>query len=287
MVLIADSGSTKTDWRLIHPDGSVEQAKTAGFNPYFQDTETIYAELKQNLLPELKIHAVKEVYYYGAGCSTESTRGIVQAAIDQAFPGTYIEVTHDMLAAARALCGHEPGIACILGTGVNSCLYDGKQIIAGRPSLGFWLGDEGSGGYFGKTLVQQYFHEDMPIDLRQKFEKRFSPVLGTILENAYKKPFPNAYFASFSKFLFDNLSHPYCYQLAYDGFVAFFNRYVCKYENFQSHKVHFVGSVAFYYSNVLRQVASDKGITLQYILESPISGLTLYHQQQLKETHNQ
>ncbi|QHT69873.1 N-acetylglucosamine kinase [Rhodocytophaga rosea] len=284
MVLIADSGSTKTDWRLISSDGSVSQAKTAGFNPYFQDTETIYTELKQHLVPEITTNAVREVYYYGAGCSTETNQTIVQNAINQAFPRTYIEVTHDMLAAARALCGHEPGIACILGTGVNSCLYDGKQIVAGRPSLGFWLGDEGSGGYMGKTLVQHYFHEDMPADLRQKFEKRYTPVLGTILENAYKKPFPNAYFASFSKFLFDNLNHPYCYQLAYDGFVAFFNRYVCKYENYKAYKVHFVGSVAFYYSNVLRQVANDKGITLQYILESPISGLTLYHQQKLKET---
>jgi hypothetical protein len=119
----------------------------------------------------------------------------------------------------------------------------------------------------------------MPQELRQKFEKRYKPVLGNILENAYKKPFPNAFFASFSKFLFDNLNHPYAYQLAYDGFVTFFDRYVCKYTNYQSYKVNFTGSVAFYYSNILRQVANDKGITLKHILESPISGLTLYHQQ--------
>lgn len=282
MILLADSGSTKTDWRILHNNGSITQAKTAGFNPYFQDTETIFKELQQVLLPQLSGTQTREIHFYGAGCSTDINRTVVKTALNLAFPEVQVEINHDLLAAARALCGYEPGIACILGTGVNSCLYDGKEIIAGRPSLGFWLGDEGSGGYMGKTLIQQYFHEDMPADIRQKFEKRYNPILGNILENAYKKPFPNAFFASFSKFLFDNLSNPYCYQLVYSGFVSFFDRYVCKYENYQSYKVHFVGSVAFFYSNVLRQVAIDKGITLQHILESPISGLTLYHQQQLK-----
>jgi N-acetylglucosamine kinase-like BadF-type ATPase len=280
MILIADSGSSKTDWRLLGPDGSVEQAKTVGFNPYFQDADMIYAELEKTLLPQLASTDISEIYYYGAGCSTDTTRGVVRSAVSTAFPGAYIDVNHDLLAAARALCGHEPGIACILGTGVNSCLYDGEKIVTGRPSLGFWLGDEGSGGYMGKTLIQQYFHEDMPEDLRQKFEKRYKPVLGTVLENAYKKPFPNSYFASFSKFLFDNISHPYAFRLVYDGFSLFFDRYVLKYPDAASYKVHFVGSVAFYYNTVVRRALGDKGLTVGHIMESPIAGLTLYHQQQ-------
>lgn len=280
MILIADSGSTKTDWRIIALDGTVSQAKTDGFNPYFQDTDTIYHALSHVLLPQLETpSAIREIYYYGAGCSSDLTRDIVRKAVRRAFPAAQIEVNHDLLAAARALCGHEPGIACILGTGVNACLYDGKDIVAYRPSLGFWLGDEGSGGYLGKTLVQQYFHEEMPEELRQKFTKRYQPVLSDILENAYKKPFPNAFFASFSKFVFDNLTHPFAYQLAYDSFSLFFNRYVGKFDNYQQYPVHFVGSVAFYYTNVLRKVAADQHITLQRILESPIAGLTLYHQE--------
>jgi N-acetylglucosamine kinase-like BadF-type ATPase len=280
MILIADSGSSKTDWRLLGPDGSVAQAKTVGFNPYFQDADMIYEELEKTLLPQLASTDISEVYYYGAGCSTDTTRGVVRSAVHTAFPGAHIDVNHDLLAAARALCGHQPGIACILGTGVNSCLYDGEKIVTGRPSLGFWLGDEGSGGYMGKTLIQQYFHEDMPEDLRQKFEKRYKPVLGTVLENAYKKPFPNSYFASFSKFLFDNISHPYAFRLVYDGFSLFFDRYVLKYPDAASYKVHFVGSVAFYYNTVVRRAAGDKGLTVGHIMESPIAGLTLYHQQQ-------
>lgn len=279
MILIADSGSSKTDWRLLGPDGSVSQAKTVGFNPYFQDADMIYEELEKTLLPQLATKDISEIYYYGAGCSTDTNKEVVRTAVNRAFPAAQVDANHDLLAAARALCGHDPGIACILGTGVNSCLYDGEKIALGRPSLGFWLGDEGSGGYMGKTLIQQYFHEDMPEDVRQKFEKRYKPVLGTVLENAYKKPFPNSYFASYSKFLFDNISHPYAFRLVYDGFCTFFDRYVCKYPDAQSYKVHLVGSVAFYYNTIVRKAAQDKGLTVGHIMETPIAGLTLYHQQ--------
>jgi glucosamine kinase len=278
MILIADSGASKTDWRILSANEAIAQAKTMGFNPFFQDSESIYQELVQTLLPQLPGGKIREIFFYGSGCSTDFSRDIVRTGIRRAFPDAQITINNDLLAAARALCGQTSGIACILGTGVNSCLYDGNEITTKRPSFGFWLGDEGSGGYLGKTLIQQYFHEDMPEDLRQKFEKRYSPVLGDVLENAYKKPLPARYFASFSKFLFDNLSHPFCYRLAYDSFSLFFDRYVGKYENFRQYPVHFTGSIAFYYSNVLRQVANDKGITLKNILESPISGLTLYHQ---------
>lgn len=285
MILIADSGSTKTDWRMIAMDGSISQGKTIGFNPYYQDSATIYAEIKQHLAPQIE-EEVGEVFFYGAGCAGEEKCHIVRAGILQAFPDAVVSVSSDLLAAARALCGHEVGIACILGTGSNSCFYDGEKIAAHRAPLGFWLGDEGSGGHLGKTLVQQYLLGELPADLAAKFDKRYQLARRgdarlEVLENAYSKPSPNLYFASFSKFLFDNRSHPFAYQLIYRSFAEFFDKYLAKYENYRQYKVHFVGSVAFYYSNILRQVANDKGITVKNILESPIAGLTLYHQQEL------
>lgn len=278
--LVADSGSTKTDWRLIKSDGSVEQAKTAGFNPYYQTTEEILAELQVHLVPKLQVAEVDEVHFYGAGCSNADKVKIVEDAFKQVFSSAAIHIEHDMLAAARALCGHEPGIACILGTGSNSCLYDGEKIIGQLPNLGFWLGDEGSGGYLGKRLIQDFIHKEMPQDLWLKFEKRYKVDRDILLDNLYKKPFPNRYAASFSKFLFDNRSNPYAYNLVYEAFDAFFQKSVVKYENYQSYKVHFTGSVAFYYNDILRRLASDRGVVVKNILETPIAGLTLYHSQE-------
>ena len=279
MILIADSGSTKTDWRMIASTGEISQARTIGFNPYFQDADSIAAELNKSLQP-LVSEAVTEVYYYGTGCGTQSSCAIVQQAILQVFPeAATVSVASDLLGAARALCGHEVGIACILGTGSNSCYYDGEQIGYQIPNLGFWLGDEGSGGNLGKTLVTNYLLKDLAPELEAKFDKRFpNTTRDLVLENAYKKPFPNRYFASFSKFLFDNRSHPQAYRLVYDSFDLFFQKYICKYPDYKQLKVHFTGSVAFYYSDILRQVANDKGVTVKNIMETPIAGLTLYHQ---------
>lgn len=286
MILIADSGSTKTDWRLLSEEGGVSQAKTIGFNPFYQDTDTIYAELGKKLVPQVT-EKVTEVYFYGAGCAGEEKCAVVKEALHRAFPETQAEVYSDLVGAARALCGHEAGIACILGTGSNSCLFDGQQIVAHRAPLGFWLGDEGSGGHLGKTLVQQYLLGELPEDLAAKFDKRYQLGLKRearleVLDHAYSQPSPNLYFASFSKFLFDNRSHPFAYQIIYRSFTEFFEKYIAKYENYRQHRVHFVGSVAFYYSDILRQVANDQGITLRNILESPIAGLTLYHQRALE-----
>lgn len=280
MILIADSGSTKTDWRMISESKEVSQGKTLGFNPYYQDSNTIYQELYTKLAPKIG-EEVELVYFYGAGCTGEEKSDIVKQALQQAFPTAQIEVNNDLFGAARALCGHESGIACILGTGSNSCQYDGERIVKQQTSLGFWLGDEGSGGFLGKTLVQHFLHSELPTDLAEKFYKRYPINRLEVLDNAYSKPFPNRYFASFSKFLFDNRNHPFAYGVVYRAFTEFFEKYICKYENYQQHKVHFTGSVAFYYSNILRQVGNDKGVAVKNILESPIAGLTLYHQREL------
>ncbi len=277
MILIADSGSTKTDWRIIDTDGSIRQAKTVGLNPYYQDSASIAAELTQNLLSSVEGN-VSEIYFYGTGCAGDEPCAIVRRGLQAVFPtATTIEVDSDMLGAARGLCGHEAGIACILGTGSNNCLYDGRNIADKISSFGFWLGDEGSGGDLGKKLVLAFLHKEMPEDLAEKFAKRYGLNREIVLENAYKKPFPNRYFAGFSKFLFDNRNHPFAYQLVFEAFTVFLTKYVCKLPDYQKYKVHFVGSVAFYYSDILRRAAAEKGIVVGVIMETPIAGLTLYH----------
>lgn len=279
MKLIAESGSTKTDWRTIAADGQISQYKTVGFNPYYQTASTIADELRTNLLPNLPNTNIDEVFYYGTGITNDEKAEVIRQAIRMVFNNVKtIEAHSDMLAAARSLCGREAGIACILGTGSNSCFYDGVNIAFQVPPLGFWLGDEGSGGHLGKQLILSYLHKELPDDLRAKFDKRFGAKERLeIIENAYQKPYPNRYFASFSKFLFDNRQHPFVYQLVSNAFGLFFEKYLLKYPDYQKYKIHFTGSVAFYYSDILRRITAEKGCTLGVIMESPIAGLTLFH----------
>lgn len=276
-ILIAESGSSKTDWRIIDTGGKISQMKTIGFNPYFQDEESIYLEVKEKIADKLGFE-IGDIYYYGTGITNAEKAGVIEKALKKAFPKAKIEVFDDMLAAARSLCLAEAGIACILGTGSNSCLYDGEKIVGQVPSLGFWLGDEGSGGYLGKELIKRYIRKELSAEIEEKFSKRFGKLERTeILDKAYKQPFPNRYFAGFSKFIFDNRSQPEIYLLVYEAFLLFFEKTVLKYADYQQYKVHFTGSVAFYYSDILRKAAVKSGITVGVILESPIAGLVLFH----------
>ena len=277
MILIADSGSTKTDWRIIDAQGNIHQAKTVGLNPYHQSTDDIAEILHQALVPQLTV-PIQQVFFYGAGCANETINQTVAQALQRVFPSAQVQVYSDLLAAAHALCGHEPGIACILGTGANSCLYNGQVIVDNVPPLGYILGDEGSGTYLGKELLNRYLKRDMPEPLRRQFAKRYSVTTDSVLDNVYRQSQPNRYLASFAKFAFHHLKHPYIAQMVYDGFRQFLEKNVRKYEDYPRYKVHFTGSIAFYYSNVLRQVANDEGFAIQNIVESPIAGLTLYHQ---------
>ncbi len=278
MLLLADSGSTKTDWRLLRADGSIDQARTAGFNPFYQNSDAVAAELTERLRP-LVAEPVTAVYFYGAGITDPERGAVIGEGIRRVFPEiAHLETHSDMLGAARALCGRERGLACILGTGANTCLSDGGEIVAQVRSLGFWLGDEGSGGYLGKTLVTHFLHGELPADLDERFRKRFPDCTReTVLDRAYRQPFPNRYFAGFSKFLFDHRQHPFAHGLVAGAFGLFFEKYVEKYADARRVKVHFTGSVAFYYNDILRRVVADRGLTVGVISESPISGLTLYH----------
>jgi N-acetylglucosamine kinase-like BadF-type ATPase len=283
MILVADSGATKAAWRLIRSDGSTLQARTQGINPYFATATQMVTELREVLLPQLEkdtantAELVQQVFFYGTGCGTAQNRELITNILQTIFPLATVAVDTDMLGAARALCGRQPGIACILGTGSHAALFDGENITQYAVNLGFWLGDEGSGGHLGKQLVIDYLNGDLPQDLQALFAKRYSLTRDEVLENAYQKPMPSRYMASFSKFLFDNLSHPYAYRAVYQSFSDFLDKRVLKFPDAQKLPVHFTGSVAFYYANVLRKVAADKGLHVQHILEEPAAGMALYH----------
>ena len=282
MVLIADSGSTKTDWRMLEENQIVGQSQTVGFNPYYQDAEAIAAELQANLLPYCT-GKIERVFYYGTGVTNDQKAAIVKNAILKVFGEiTLMDVESDVLGAARAACGHQEGIACILGTGSNSCYFDGEKIAFQVPPLGFWLGDEGSGGYLGKSVVLAYLHKEMPANIRQLFEERYGVTDRLlVLDNAYHKPFPNRYFATFSRFLLDNINDEFCYKMAAASFNLFFEKYILKYPMCYEVKLNFVGSVGFYYEKILREVALSKALQIGNILATPIDGLVKYHTERI------
>jgi glucosamine kinase len=282
MILIADSGGSKTDWRLIQKDGSIAQASAPGFNPYYQPVEDLKKNVQEMLLPKITGGKVDKIFFYGAGVSSAKNQLTIKSALLEFFPGAEIEIGWDLLAAARALCGHQPGIACIMGTGSNSCLYDGKDIIDNVANLGWILADEGSGASIGRKFLVDYLRKKQPEKLAQQFHQRFPLTREEFLEKVYQQEKPSAFLASFTKFIFQHLSEPYCYKLIYDSFAEFYENNVMRYANYENLQVHFTGSVSFYFSDILRQVANDKGITVKNILEGPIAGLTLYHQAESK-----
>jgi glucosamine kinase len=280
MIIVADSGGSKIDWRFLKTDRTIAQANSPGFNPYYQPIDHLKKIIKESLLLQIS-EPVTKIFYYGTGVSSEKNQQLIQLAFAEHFGESKIEIGWDLLAAARALCGQEAGIACILGTGSNSCQYDGKEIIENVANLGWILADEGSGSYLGKQIVFDYFRKNMPETLATQFHARFPWTREEVLEKVYQQEKPSAFLASFAKFIFQHLKEPYCYKLVYKSFSDFYENNVMKYPDYKKLKVHFTGSIAFYFSDVLRQVANDKGITVKNILEGPIAGLTLYHQKDL------
>jgi glucosamine kinase len=280
MIIIADSGGSKTDWRLIETNGTIGQANAPGFNPYYQPIDDLKKNVQELLIPKIK-EQVNKIFFYGAGVSSVKNQLAIKSAFLEFFPEAHIEIGWDLLAAARALCGHEAGIACIMGTGSNSCLYDGEKIVGNVANLGWILADEGSGANIGRKFLVDYLRDIAPATLRKQFHERFPLSREEFLEKVYQQERPSAFLASFTKFIFQHLKEPYCYKLIYNSFSEFYENNVMKYENYKNLKVHFTGSISFYFSDILRQVAADKGITVKNILEGPIAGLTLYHHKDL------
>jgi N-acetylglucosamine kinase-like BadF-type ATPase len=272
MILIADSGSTKTDWCVVENGQPIQQISTKGINPFFQSEEEISNEIATSLLPQLKTNALDAVYFYGAGIA------MVHRAITKHLQiKREVEVNTDMLAVAHGLCQHEAGIACIMGTGSNSCYYDGKQIVSNVSPLGFILGDEGSGAVLGKLLVGDILKNQMTPELKEKFLKQFGLTPADIIDHVYRKPFPNRFLASLSPFLAQNIDEPCIHALVLGSFKSFLKRNVMQYENFRNSKVHFIGSVAFYYKTILAEAAQEMNIQLGTIIKSPMEGLIKYH----------
>lgn len=275
MILLADGGSTKTDWCLIHQGKQILRVSTKGTNPFFQTEDEISEEVEKYLMPELNNHSVDAVYFYGAGCAFPEKNEIVRVAIARHINAP-IMVGSDLLAAAHALCGKEPGIACIMGTGSNSCFYDGKEIVSNVSPLGFILGDEGSGAVLGKLLVGDCLKNQIPSSLQDKFFKQFAFTRADILDKVYKQPFPNRFLASLSPFLAQNIQEPEIHSLVLNSFKTFFVRNVMQYD-YKNYKVHFTGSVAYYYKSVLEEAANELGIQPGVIIKSPMEGLIAYH----------
>jgi N-acetylglucosamine kinase-like BadF-type ATPase len=280
MILIADSGSTKTDWRLIDDESKIHQFSTQGINPYFQTGEEIALLIGNELLPGIRPRmqdASLQLFFYGAGCRAADKKQLVAAALSTQFPEAEIIIETDMLGAARSVCGHQAGIAAILGTGMNTCVYDGTNITANRTSLGYILGDEGSGAHLGKIFITAFLNDELPAAMAARFSERFKLSKDEIIDSIYKKPMPNRFLASFSRFIYQNLKEQCMIDLVSGCFSEFFDRHVCKYPQHRELKLSCAGSVAFYYSNILRAVAENKGVNIDTIVETPIAGLTLYH----------
>ncbi len=277
MFLLADSGSTKTTWTLLEKGEVKKSILTPGLNPYFHTSESIEAVLMADLVPEVVPDDIRNIFFYGAGCSTENKNALLRDSMRLFFRNTGISIFHDILGAARALLGREQGIACILGTGCNSCYYDGTEIYMKVPSLGYLFGDEGAGSNIGKRFMELYLKDRLPGDLRNAFDETYRLTLEDILNSLYNRPSPNRFLASFSEFIAPRQDHPLLRELVRSSLMAFFDEQVKRYDNYRDVPVSFVGSIAHHYREILLEAASENGVTVGQILQSPMPGLIAFH----------
>ena len=278
MILVADCGSTKIDWCLLN-NGKVEkQVFTLGMNAVMLTEEEMRTRLADELAPAMAGYPIEEVYFYGAGCISSEVCGNVASAIQANIPDTkVVEVHTDLLAAARALCGRTPGIACIMGTGSNSCYYDGEKICDNVSPLGYILGDEGSGAVLGKLLIGDVLKNQLPKDLCEKFLQQYELDRMTIIRRVYKEPQGNRFLASITPFLIQNIDREEIHTLVLNSFKAFFVRNIQQYQNYKELSVNFIGSIAYYYREVLEEAAAQCGCTVGTIIKSPMEGLIKFH----------
>lgn len=278
MILIADCGSTKIDWCLLDGAEVAKRIYTGGMNAVMLTEEEMRQKIAAELMPELGDVTVENLYFYGAGCISPEVCSNVERALRANIRVTgKVEVATDLLAAARALCKHAPGIACIMGTGSNSCYYDGVMICDNVSPLGFILGDEGSGAVLGRLLLGDVLKNQLPAHLCEKFLKQYELDRLTIIRRVYKEPQANRFLASVTPFLVENIAETSVYQLVFNSFKAFFVRNILQYNNARDLSVNFVGSIAYYYRDVLSAAAKDCGCTIGNIIKSPMDGLIEYH----------
>ncbi len=278
MKLIADCGSTKIDWAMIQGHQVTARATTTGMNALMLTDEEMASTIERELLPQIDSTAVTEIYYYGAGIIGEEVTASVRRALQRNFPGAgVIEIASDLLAAARAVCGTEPGIACIMGTGSNSCYYDGHAVRDNVSPLGYILGDEGSGAVLGKLLVGDVLKRQLPDEVCRRFDAKFGLSRLDIIQRVYKQPAANRFLASLVPFIGENIDVPEVRQLVLNAFKAFFRRNVASYPQSRELPVNFVGSIAFIYRDILEEAAQAYGMRIGTVIQSPIEGLINYH----------
>ncbi|MFY0698866.1 MAG: hypothetical protein JXR11_13490 [Balneola sp.] len=275
-ILIADSGSTKTEWVLVNQEGQ-EFFKSDGLNPYFRTHGQLSEAIKNGVKNSLKNTQVNEIFFYGSGSGNESRKAILQNAIRENFPESKINIESDMLGAAIACFGKKEGVACIMGTGSNSCVYDGEKIVKSIPSLGFVFGDEGSGGYFGKRILNAYYYKTMPEDLRNALEETSDMSLESVLHKIYEEPQANRFVASFSKILGDYRDHPFIKNMVRKGFEAFADKQLGYFEESKEKEIGFVGSIASVYQEILEEVLSERGMDLSIVVRKPLDRLVDFH----------
>lgn len=274
-ILIADSGATKTDWCLARDGEILQRFSGNGISPVYQSEEEIAMEISGQVRTHLNEHEIHSIHFYGSGCVPGKTT-LVENALYQSFPIEEIHVYSDLIAAAHSLCSHEAGIACILGTGSNSCQWNGSEITAQISPLGFILGDEGSGAALGRQLVGDALKNQLTPGLKEKLleEQQLTPSL--IIDKVYRQPFPSRFLASLAPFLLNNIGDDSIRKIVNRSFTDFFERNVMQYD-YMHHKVHFVGSVAWHFASILREVAATKGIAIRKIEQSPMPRLIDYY----------
>lgn len=295
MILIADSGSTKTHWCLMTASGQCSDIRTDGINPVLQTYEAVHRTISDQLLPQIAkflwVGSVTDVFFYGAGCTPEK-KILVKQALESIFRKAEVQVESDMLGAARGLLGHNAGVACILGTGSGSCLYNGQNIEWCVPSLGYILGDEGSGAVLGKRLVGDLLKNQLSEDLKEAFFQEYETSMADIIEKVYRQPFPNRFLAQLSRFCADHIDDPRIHALVYDHFVQFIRRNLLQYftpspsgeGRGEATPVGFVGSIAYYYKPILEEAMKAENLPVGTILQDPIEGLKQYHKDAINPT---
>lgn len=278
MIGIVESGSTKTEWTFVDKNKKKFNYKTEGFNPFYQTPEDIAKVLRSDLLPHLEFsEPITKIYFYGAGCEAAGNKAKVVEAFKSVMPNTTALIQHDLLAAAVALFGDKPGIACIAGTGSNTCYFDGKDVVDNVHSLGLYFGDEGSGGYLGKLLIKKYIRKDLPDSIIKAFETEYKDRTDEILVKVYSGEMPSRYLASFAPFLMRHIEDPSIYKIVFESFDALFNECILKYKNAKSVPLGFVGSIAYHFRDVLHKVAESKGLKVSLIDPSPSEALVNFH----------
>lgn len=276
MILIADSGSTKTAWRLIKSTGEIAEITTSGINPFFRNTDNIIEDLTVNLLSETG-DDISNIWFYGTGIVNNEKADVIGKALKKLYSNAKITVENDLLGACRALFGNNAGIACIMGTGSNAALFDGEKVKTNVPPLGFILGDEGSGAYLGKNLLGDLFKNVMPENLRNLFLNKYQLTKDEVLNRVYREPKPNHFLASFTPFLAENIDNEYCNKLVKRSFEAFIERNILKTDNYDCYKIGFVGSIAWFFNEILIESLHKYGIQDPLIIKEPIHKLVNYH----------